>query len=122
MRRLFLAASILALSMLIGSGTATAQSAVDLCSRGSDDEKIVGCGILIKQNPRRQDAHAAYHNRGKAWSEKGDYDKAIADYNEAIRLDPKFAIAYHNRGGAWGSKGDYDKAIADYNEVIRLDP
>ena len=36
-----------------------------------------------------------------AWSDKKEYDKAIADYNEAIRLDPKDANAYINRGMAW---------------------
>ena len=64
----------------------------------------------------------AYHNRGYAWYGKKEYDKAIADYNEAIRLDPKDAMAYYNRGCAWSGKKEYDKAIADYNEAIRLDP
>ena len=49
-------------------------------------------------------------------------DKAIADYNEAIRLDPKDAVAYNNCGNAWRAKKEHDKAIADYNEAIRLDP
>ena len=42
--------------------------------------------------------------------------------NEAIRLDPKIAVAYSNRGAAWWGKKEYDKAIGDYNEAIRLDP
>ena len=53
---------------------------------------------------------------------KKEYDKAIADYDEAIRLDPKYAVAYHNRGNAWYLKHEYDKAIADYGEAIRLEP
>ena len=56
------------------------------------------------------------------WQAKQEYDKAIADYNEAIRLDPKFTIAYNNRGLARSDKQEYDKAIADFNEAIRLDP
>jgi tetratricopeptide (TPR) repeat protein len=36
------------------------------------------------------------------------YDKAIAFYDEAIRLDPKCAIAYINRGAAWADKKEYD--------------
>ena len=50
------------------------------------------------------------------------YDKAIKDYDEAIRLDPKDAIAFIDRGYAWSAKEDYDKAIKDYDEAIRLDP
>jgi len=51
-----------------------------------------------------------------------DYDKAIADYTQAIRIDPKFATAYSNRGSAHGMKGEYDKAIADYSKAIELNP
>src|SRR5262249_6050794 len=47
--------------------------------------------------------------------------KAIADYNEAIRLDPKNVEAYSSKGLAWSKKKDHDRAMADYNEAIRLD-
>ena len=53
---------------------------------------------------------------------KGDLDRAIADYNEAIRLDAKFALAYANRGDAWDDKGDSTRAIADLDQAIRHDP
>jgi len=51
-----------------------------------------------------------------------DNDKAIAAYNEAIRLDPGCAEAYGSRGLVHYFAGDRDKALADYNEAIRLDP
>ena len=69
-----------------------------------------------------------WKNRGSGCYKKGrsrakkDYDKAIDDYTEAIRLDPGIAPAYNNRGAAWGAKKDFDKVIADCNEAIRLDP
>jgi tetratricopeptide (TPR) repeat protein len=64
-----------------------------------------------------------YYNRGESYRNKGDHDRAIADYTEAIRLDPQFAIAYNNRGVSYnGGKKDYDRAIADYTEAIRLNP
>jgi serine/threonine protein kinase len=64
---------------------------------------------------------SGFNNRGNAWLKKKEYDIAIRDYDEAIRLDPKGA-AFFNRGLAWAEKNEYDKAIKDYDEVIRLDP
>ena len=65
----------------------------------------------------------AFFDRGNAYSDKGDNDRAIADYSEAIRLDPKHSPRpTQRRGLAYRDKGDYDRAIADYNEAIRLDP
>ena len=64
----------------------------------------------------------AYVVRGNAYTEMGDYDRAIANQNEAIRLDPRLVAAYYNRGMAHRSKGDYARAIADYSEAIRLAP
>ncbi|MFZ1109035.1 MAG: tetratricopeptide repeat protein [Rhodomicrobium sp.] len=52
----------------------------------------------------------------------GDYDRAISDYNQAIRLKPDYADAYNNRGNAYRAKGDNDRAIADYDQAIRLKP
>ena len=65
---------------------------------------------------------AGYNKRGIGWAEKRDYDRAITDYNEALRLNPQYQFAYYNRGIAWRNKGDYDRAIADYNEAVRLNP
>ena len=53
---------------------------------------------------------------------KKDFDKAIADYDEAIRLNPKAAMAHCGRALAWRGKQDLDKAIADYDEAVRIDP
>jgi len=61
----------------------------------------------------------AYYNRGNAWSNKGKYNRAIADYTKAIEIDPEYADAYHNRALAWKSKGRwyYKKAVADYKKA-----
>jgi len=50
----------------------------------------------------------------------GDVDKAIAEFDEAIRFDPKFVEALSSRGIARHSKADLDRAIVDYTEAIRL--
>ncbi|WP_051390054.1 tetratricopeptide repeat protein [Bradyrhizobium sp. Ec3.3] len=64
----------------------------------------------------------AYSNRGNAYQDKGDLDRAIADHSQALALDPKNAPAYNNRGNAYALKGDLDRAIADYNQAIAIDP
>lgn len=63
----------------------------------------------------------AYRARGIAHAAKGDLDKALADYNESIRLNAEDPIAYYNRGNVYKEKGSTEKAIADYSEAIRLD-
>lgn len=73
------------------------------------------------REPMRKRA-IAHVNRGWAFQEKGDQDSAIRDYDEAIRLDPRYALAYGNRGNAWREKGDVDRALRDLNESIRLNP
>ena len=66
---------------------------------------------------------AKYVWRANVWLKRKEFDTAIADYNEAIRLNPGSAgVAHQGRGRAWRGKKDYDKAIADCNEAIRLDP
>ena len=59
-------------------------------------------------------------NRANAHRVKGDNDRAIADYTDAIRLDPNFVTAYYNRGVTYRAKGDSDRAIADYTAAITL--
>ncbi|MGD8382892.1 MAG: tetratricopeptide repeat protein, partial [Syntrophobacterales bacterium] len=58
--------------------------------------------------------------RGGTYLIKGQYDKAISDYNKAIELNQRHAEAYNARGGAYLAKGQYDKAISDFSMAIEL--
>ena len=51
---------------------------------------------------------------------KGDFDRAIADFGKAIKLNPKYAGAYHSRGNAYAMKGDRKQAITDYRKILQL--
>ena len=51
-----------------------------------------------------------------------EYDKAIADYSDVIRLAPNDAQAYYNRGLVYAAKGDNGNAIADFTAAIGLAP
>src|SRR5262249_4979590 len=64
----------------------------------------------------------AWKNRGSAYADLGRYDKAVADYTEAIALNPKYELAWFNRGVAHAQLGQLDKAVADYTQLIELDP
>ncbi len=73
-------------------------------------------GALAKEKP------VDYNNRGIAKKHKGDLDGAIADYDRAIQINPKYDSAYNNRGSAKQDKGDLDGAIADYDRAIQINP
>jgi tetratricopeptide (TPR) repeat protein len=63
-----------------------------------------------------------YHTSAIQKSNKGDIQGALADYNQAIALDPKYAYAYNNRGSLKDDLNDVQSALADYNQAIALDP
>jgi lipoprotein NlpI len=110
---------------LISCSSAFAASPADrnTCTSetASEDATITACTNIIETRDKRDHA-VAYYNRGFAYQNKGESGRAIADYDQAIQLDPNYAYAYNNRGGAYQNKGEYDHAIADYDQAIRLDP
>jgi lipoprotein NlpI len=65
---------------------------------------------------------ATYNNRASDYLQMGQYDLAIADYDEAIRIEPDNAILHRARGAAYMGKKDYAHALQDYSEVIRISP
>ena len=56
--------------------------------------------------------------RGASYAELGDVDKALNDYNAAIKLEPDIAIAYDLRGEAFANRGDWSSAQADFDSSI----
>ena len=64
---------------------------------------------------------AAYFNRGVAFLERGDADRALADFESGLALNP-LAKIYYLRGMAFERKGDLEAARADYERSIELEP
>ncbi len=64
----------------------------------------------------------AFRSRGNAYADKGQPDRAIEDYDQALRLNPNYAAAYHNRGSVYLDRAQYDRAIQDFDQAIRLNP
>src|SRR5262249_28158541 len=64
----------------------------------------------------------AFNNRGIAYEQKGDLDRAIQDFDQAIKLKRNYVGALNNRANIYDRKGDVDRAIQDYSEAIRLNP
>jgi len=63
-----------------------------------------------------------YYQMGNDYYEKGDYDRAIENYNMAILLNPVFSEAYFNRALSYYQLKNFDKSIADYTKSMELDP
>jgi tetratricopeptide (TPR) repeat protein len=89
----------------------------------SADLVISGCTTVIQSGRENtKNLAGAFYNRGNAYSDKGELDRAIRDYDQAIRLNPQYALAFNNRGNAYNKKGEPDRAIQDFDEAIRLNP
>lgn len=62
------------------------------------------------------------YKRALAKARQGELNGAIADFTEALRVDPKLAAAYYHRGLARHKKGDLQGAIVDFNTALLLNP
>ncbi len=113
----------LAVVALAGLPTGAAADDADTCVKQSGDVAIAACSRAIASGKFSGEALAAiYVSRGVEYKNKRGLDLAIADFDQAIGLDPKNPDVYSLRGMACRSKGDFDRAIADFDQAIRLDP
>jgi len=64
----------------------------------------------------------AAYDRGRTAYDQKNYDRAITEFTEAIRLNPNYELAFYFRAEAYTIKDDYDKALADFTQAIRLSP
>ena len=89
----------------------------------TDDQTISGCTAGIQSGRYSGGVLAIiFYNRGFAYDNKSEYDRAIQDYDQAVKLNQNYAKAFSNRGLAYYNKGQYDRAIQDYDQAIKLNP
>ena len=88
---------------------APAQSAPAQSAASSQDANLYKLALSHSEN-------------GQAFSKSGDYDKALDEFNQAIRLNPGLAAAYYNRGEIYFKRGDYAQAIRDFTRTVEIAP
>lgn len=118
--------------LLLTAAPALAQSADDAAeclnlgkkeADAGSDRRLEVCTRAIESGALTQGKlAAALGARGATYLRKGDLDRAIADYDAALRLSPDDADALLNRAMAHGEKGDYPEAIMDFKAVIERNP
>jgi tetratricopeptide (TPR) repeat protein len=87
------------------------------------DQQIKSCTALIESGAdAKENVAIAFYNRALAYENKEDYERAIADYSEAIRLNPNDADAYFYRSLDRKRKGDNAGAEADMAAAKRINP
>ena len=95
--------AILVAAVLLGAlpGDALAQTLPEAWTwcRGNDPDRLIrGCSAIIRSGREAPDNLAwAFFNRGRALSDQARYDRAIRDFDEAIRLDPGYPDAFNSR-------------------------
>jgi tetratricopeptide (TPR) repeat protein len=113
---------LLVLCLAIGSG-ARANDA-DACEQETDPTLgVAACTRYIESlgTPGADEAWA-FINRGIGHSDAGNWNQALADYTEAIRLDARNPSGYYHRAQALNDLAEYDRALDDIETAIGLDP
>ena len=82
-------------------------------------DEIAQAAQAIRANPRDP---MAWFARANAYKEKGELDRALKDYDKAIRLNRGVAAVYAQRASTRRRMGDLDRAIADYTRATELEP
>ena len=87
------------------------------------DKTVALCGALIdNEKTPRPDRIKALIARAGAFQRQDLIDRAIGDYDTALRLDPALADIFNARGELWRKKGDRRRALADFAAAIKLNP
>jgi Flp pilus assembly protein TadD len=83
---------------------------------------VTAMGCATGSYRANTDEALSHFKHGQDLERKGDFDRAMAEYRTALRLDPNHVDAHTNLGNELMRKGDVEEAIAEYRTALRLDP
>jgi tetratricopeptide (TPR) repeat protein len=93
------------------------------CIEASGDAAVIACTRAIASGSfQTRDLASLHAMRGAELSRSGQHDLALADYDQAIKIEPKAASIYTGRANVYSAKGDSARAIVDFGQAIQLDP
>jgi len=123
MRRFITCTSVCLLMAGSASTLAADRRDLELCGdMQHPDVALQACNRIVGDPSETSESRgAAFNGRGMIYYQRGDADRAMADFDAAIRLNPRDAMAFNNRGSVHKMNRDAQRAIADYSEAIRLD-
>ena len=111
--------------MAAPSGSDVARDAT-ICSdeKASPERVIDACGgVIADQTVAPMIKYVAYKRRAEAlFSAKGDYERAVADAGEAIKLNAADPAIFALRGSFYLAYNEFEKAVSDFGAAIALDP
>jgi tetratricopeptide (TPR) repeat protein len=118
-----LLAGVLSVAALAPPGGPANADDRETCKTASGDPAISACSRAIASKKYRGNVLSIlYTNRGAEFGAKGELDRAMKDHDQAIKIDPKNALAFNNRGVAKLKKGDKEGGEADIAKAKQLQP
>jgi len=112
------AASLAVVMLIIGISTCASADDEQECRGREPEARIAACTRLLSANPA---SFYAIGNRGIAYRRVGDYDRALADIETALRMKPHLAGLYSERGMIFARTGQNTAALRDFDEALRRD-
>ncbi len=87
-----------------------------------NERKLQHCNSAIAEGKYSGEMLAElYHHRGKQWAARGEVERAIQDFDAALKLRPALAKTHHARAAELTTRGDYARALVDFDRAQKLD-
>jgi tetratricopeptide (TPR) repeat protein len=111
------------MTVLMATACARAQELREQCYGDDPERRVAPCTALIEAPDTPSAVRAnAYFQRGLSHSQRGQYERAIPDYDAAIRINPRFGSALNNRANARLKLGRPSEGVEDIELAVKIQP